>query len=162
MHTRCDIDANHSRAAEHRLPPRSSRTLAWFTAAPAPTRALAASTWLFTLAAYSGVQPSVCRTTHRDSPHDDGPHLTRNHTSTRPVQNIRTRHDYIHCMSITVPKAMHNPQRSTCTQSYTHAATHHQRTTKQEQSASCHAPMLGSPPRRPQPGPSPPPRGHWH
>jgi hypothetical protein len=50
------------RTPEHQHPPQSSRTLAWFTAAPAPTRALTTSTWPLALAAYSGVQPLICQT----------------------------------------------------------------------------------------------------
>jgi hypothetical protein len=46
--------------------PQSSRTLAWFTAAPEPTSNLTTSTWPLRPATYSGVAPSACQTTRTD------------------------------------------------------------------------------------------------
>ena len=91
-----------SRSPEHKHPPQSSHTAAWFTAAPAPTRTRTTSTWPLRLATYSGVKPSVCRTTHTYPQHDDG--LQSSFTSDQTHQHVLLhingpRHDSRRCIS---------------------------------------------------------------
>ena len=60
-----DSHTTAPRATPHIQDPRypSLRTLAWSAAAPPPRSALTTSTWPFSLAIISGVDPSVCSTT---------------------------------------------------------------------------------------------------
>jgi hypothetical protein len=92
---------NHPLTPEHQQPPQSSRTSAWFTAAPAPTRALTTSTRPWSLAAYSGVTPSVCQTTD---------------TGTQPMIMAHTASR----MGAYSSKAMHNPHTHTHARRATH------------------------------------------
>ena len=151
---RCDLDHTTQAETERQQPPQSSRTLDWFTAAPALTRALTASTWPFSLAIYSGVQPSVCKTPH--TPHDDGPNLshTITHINTAcPTRAASVRHH-----------VLHDPLMHTCTQNGTlvrcdpNHTTHAQPNTSSQHNR--HAPSLDSLPRLPPPGPSQPSRDH--
>ena len=94
--------------------------------------------------------------------------LKHNHTHQHALPNMSrlgtTPSDALLRPPPPVPMAMHTPQTHTCTQSSTLArcAPNHATRVKPNTSShhNRHAPSLGSLPRQPPPGPSPPPRGH--
>jgi hypothetical protein len=65
---------------DHPHGPSPSRTLAWFTAAPAPNRVLTTFTSPLLLAMYSGVLPNVCPAKHNNN---------TCHTTTSNIQPIQ-------------------------------------------------------------------------